>query len=69
MNHMIAAYSGGALPAAIGICRVSGPGALALAEKIFRPRKGRPMGEGPFSVMRYGEVLDGDGREIGRAHV
>ncbi len=64
VNHMIAAYSGGALPAAIGICRVSGPGALALAEKIFRPRKGRPMGEGPFSVMRYGEVLDGDGRAL-----
>ena len=39
VNHMIAAYSGGALPAAIGICRVSGPGALALAEKIFRDRK------------------------------
>lgn len=64
MNSMIAAYSGGALPAAIGICRVSGPGSLALASEIFRPKKGRPMGEGPFSAMRYGEVLDGDGKAL-----
>ena len=64
MNSMIAAYSGGALPAAIGICRVSGPGVLTLADKIFRPKKGRSMGEGPFSAMRYGEVLDSDGRAL-----
>lgn len=67
MNSMIAAYSGGALPAAIGICRVSGPGTLQLASQLFRPKKGGPMGQGPFSVMRYGEALDSD--EIGRAHV
>lgn len=64
MNSMIAAYSGGALPAAIGICRVSGPGTLQLASQLFRPKKGGPMGQGPFSAMRYGEALDSDGKAL-----
>lgn len=64
MNDTIAAYSGGVLPAAIGICRVSGPAAFAVADRLFRPKKGGPMGGGPFYTMRYGDVLDSDGRTL-----
>lgn len=64
MQQTIAAHSGGALPAAIGICRVSGPQAFAVADQLFRPKKGGPLSAGPFSTMRYGDVLDTDGRAL-----
>lgn len=64
MNDTIVAYSGGALPAAIGICRLSGPQAFSVADRLFRPKKGGPMSGGPFYTMRYGDVLDSDGRAL-----
>ena len=64
MEDTIAAYSGGTLPGAIGICRISGPQAFALADDLFFPTKGGKMSQGPFYTMRYGQVLAGDGRAL-----
>ena len=61
-RQTIVAYSGGSLPAAIGICRISGPEALAVGEGIFQPQKGGPLGSGPWGQMRYGQVVDERGR-------
>lgn len=64
MSETIAAYSGGALPAAIGICRISGEETFAVMDQLFRPLHGGAMSGGPFSKMRYGEVIDSDGRVL-----
>ena len=64
MEDTIAAYSGGTLPGAIGICRISGPQAFALADDLFFPTKGGKMSQGPFYTMRYGQVRAGDGRAL-----
>ena len=64
MEDTIAAYSGGTLPGAIGICRISGPQAFALADDLFFPQKGGKMSHGPFYTMRYGQVRAADGRAL-----
>ncbi|WP_043097237.1 tRNA uridine-5-carboxymethylaminomethyl(34) synthesis GTPase MnmE [Kallotenue papyrolyticum] len=49
----------------VGIVRLSGPDALAIARRIFQPRHGgdtyRPQ------LMRYGRVIDAEGRSVDEA--
>ena len=65
MSDVIAAVATGAQLCAIGIVRLSGDGAVALADALFRPRSGRPLREcAPHTLVygalytRAGELLD-----------
>ena len=60
----IAAISTGSQIAAIGVLRVSGPEAFAVAEAVFRPADGRPLSAHPRRTMVYGALLDEHGAPI-----
>lgn len=62
MSDTIAAIATARAAGAVGILRLSGPGAFAAAGAVFRPANGRPMGAQPPRTLVYGDVLDGDGR-------
>lgn len=63
MDHnVIAAYSGGVLPAAIGIVRLSGEGTLDVLSRIFHPRARTGFSE--RNKMLYGELSAADGRTL-----
>ncbi len=52
---------------AIGIVRLSGPGSLRIADKVFRVSGGkRPSSSGHFTV-RYGHIIDKDARNVDEA--
>ena len=67
MAHTIAAIATGSQPAAIGILRLSGEGAVAAAQAVFRPDSGRPLGEYPSRRLVYGTLLGPDGAPIDQA--
>ena len=58
MSDLIAAISTPLSPSAIGILRLSGPGAAAAADRVFRARSGRPLAEAPSRTLVYGSLLD-----------
>ena len=60
----IAAIATPPVPCAIGILRVSGEAAFAVAERVFRPRGDKPLTAGPVRTMLYGDMLDARGRVI-----
>ncbi|MBQ9924576.1 MAG: tRNA uridine-5-carboxymethylaminomethyl(34) synthesis GTPase MnmE [Clostridia bacterium] len=60
-NGVIAAYSGGKLPGAIGIVRMSGDGVLDIMDRIFKPKRKKLMSECNSNEMIYGELLAADG--------
>ena len=64
MSHLIAALSTAAAPAAIGILRLSGEGAIQAADRVFRARSGRPLSEVPAQRLVYGSLLDREGNVI-----
>jgi len=45
---------------AIGIIRLSGEKAVALADKVFQPKSGRPFKDHPPRTMVYGHVVEGE---------
>lgn len=60
MNSTICApatASGGAL----GVLRLSGPEAIAITERVFRPLGGRPLRERPSHTLTFGHLLDATG--------
>ena len=62
MPDTIAAIAtGGRSAAAIGIVRVSGPEAVAVADRVFRPLAGPPMAAREDRKLVYGSLLDRDG--------
>lgn len=63
-SGVIAAYSGGKLPGAIGIVRMSGEGAFDILDGMFRPTRGKKMSESRHGQMVYGELLASDGQPI-----
>lgn len=64
----IAAISTALGPGAIGIVRLSGPEALAMAQKVFRPARGRTVGPEESFRLLYGYVVDPeDGQKIDEA--
>lgn len=52
----IATATGGAL----GVIRVSGADAITATDKIFRPRKGKSLGERKGSSLTFGEIVAGE---------
>ncbi len=46
---------------AVGIVRISGNNALAIAERLFRSASGKRLGEYHVNTLAYGHILDQDG--------
>lgn len=61
MADTIAAIATGAQVAAIGIIRVSGPEALPIVDRLFRPASGRLMSEYEDRKLVYGSLTDRSG--------
>ena len=61
MADTIAAIATGAQVAAIGIIRISGPEALPIIDRLFRPASGRPMSEYEDRKLIYGRLTDRGG--------
>lgn len=64
MNDTVAAVATPMIPSAIGILRLSGPGAIAAADGVFTPFCGGPMSERPDRTLVYGALHDKDGAVI-----
>jgi len=64
MSDLIAAISTAPVPAAIGILRLSGPGALEAVDRVFRAVRGGTMAAAPDRKLVYGTLLDRQGRPI-----
>ncbi len=64
MNDTIAAIATPPTPCAIGILRLSGPGAVEAVNRVFTPFHGRPMAERPDRTLVYGALHDRDGAVI-----
>jgi len=64
MNDTIAAIATPLSPSAIGILRLSGPGAIAAVDSVFTPFRGVPMAERPDRALVYGALRDRDGAVI-----
>ena len=60
----IAALSTAPGAAAIGILRLSGPQAIAVAERCFCAANGKPLSHHPPRKLIYGRLLDRDGQTI-----
>src|SRR5699024_8265284 len=60
----IAACSGGALPAAIGIVRLSGPDTGAIIDKIFVPKDEIPITKKKTYHLYYGKLLSQSGKSL-----
>lgn len=60
MQHCttIAAISTPMAPGGIGIVRISGPEAVAVAERVFRSAKGKTLAQRPTHTLTYGEVVE-----------
>lgn len=66
MSDIIAAIATPAGVGAIGVIRLSGGGAIELADKIFHPISGRPLSKAPDRTMVLGTFYDPDGGIIDR---
>jgi len=64
MNDTIAAVATGAAAGAIGILRLSGPGAIAAASAVFRSASGRALEACRDRALVYGALLGPGGRPI-----
>ncbi len=64
MNDTIAAIATPGAPSAIGIIRLSGPGAVAAVDRVFTPFHGGPMGSRPDRTLVYGALRDREGAVI-----
>ncbi|MCR5665111.1 MAG: tRNA uridine-5-carboxymethylaminomethyl(34) synthesis GTPase MnmE [Oscillospiraceae bacterium] len=64
MTDTIAAVATGAQVAAIGIVRLSGPDAIALVSRLFRPADGSEMRAQESRRLVYGSLFDAQGRLI-----
>ena len=61
MSDTIAAIATGAQVAAIGVLRLSGPDAIALADRLFSPLHGGPMRTQESRRLVYGDLRDQNG--------
>lgn len=64
MSDTIAAIATGNQSTAIGILRLSGPNAIAVVDRIFRPRAGPPMVERPNRQLVFGSLIDTSGQVL-----
>lgn len=60
MSETIAAIATGGIISAIGIIRLSGDGAVAVVDRVFFPRDGKPMSAHPDRKLVYGQLRDAD---------
>ncbi len=67
MTDTIAAIATPMARSAIGILRLSGPGAVAAVEAVFSPRSGKRLSECGAHRLIYGTLLDTGGRPIDKA--
>ena len=58
MPETIAAIATAVGEASIGVVRLSGPDALAIADALFRGARGRPLAQAPTFTVHYGWVVD-----------
>lgn len=63
-DDTIAAIATGMGDAGIGIVRISGPDALDVGSRLFRPRKGPGLGQRRTHSITYGWVIDSAGRAV-----
>ena len=66
MNDTIAAAATPMTPSAIGVLRLSGPGAVAAVDAVFTPLQGGPMSQRPDRALVYGALRDREGAVIDR---
>mgnify|MGYP001107969383 FL=1 len=64
MTDTIAAVATPMIPSAIGILRLSGPGAAAAVDRVFTPFHGGPMSRRADRTLVYGALRDREGRVI-----
>ena len=64
MSYTIAAVSTGNVVSAIGIIRLSGEDAIAIAEQVFTLNNGKPLQEAPDRKLMLGQLHDAQGRVI-----
>ena len=64
MTDTIAAIATPLIPSAIGILRLSGPGAVAAVDRVFAPFHGGPMAGRPDRALVYGALRDREGNVI-----
>jgi tRNA modification GTPase len=67
MSDVIAAIATALAPSAIGIVRLSGDGAAAVAGRIFTPLSGQPLVDAPNRKLIGGALHDRQGRVIDQA--
>ena len=65
-SDTIAALATAPAPAAIGILRLSGPRAVSIAEKCFRPLGAQSLREHGPRTLVYGDLLDRGGQAVDR---
>ena len=63
-NDTIAAVATGSVLSAIGIIRLSGPGAIDTVSRVFRPARGGTMAAAEDRRLVYGALTDTDGRTL-----
>jgi len=61
MSDTIAALATAPAPSAIGVLRLSGPGAIGVAEAVFRARSGKKLSETESKKLVYGGLFARDG--------
>ncbi|MFO7275326.1 MAG: tRNA uridine-5-carboxymethylaminomethyl(34) synthesis GTPase MnmE, partial [Bacillota bacterium] len=66
-EETIAAIATGAGEGGIGIVRMSGPEAIQVADRIFRPRRGRPLASRRSHTVTYGWVVTPGGERVDEA--
>ena len=64
MTDTIAAIATPLIPSAIGILRLSGPGAVDAVDRVFAPFRGGPMAQRPDRTLVYGALHDREGHVI-----
>ncbi|HEY8345806.1 MAG TPA: tRNA uridine-5-carboxymethylaminomethyl(34) synthesis GTPase MnmE [Symbiobacteriaceae bacterium] len=70
MNHLgdtIAAVATAPVEAGIGVVRISGPEALQVGDRAFRPRRGKPLSQRRSHTVSYGFVVDRFGQQVDEA--
>ncbi len=69
MQKTIAAISSPQGEGGIGVIRISGPQALTIAEKVFRPVTAKKISEAEGYTAHFGHITDADGQTIDEAVV
>ena len=64
MSQVIAAISTAPQPGAIGILRLSGDGAIAVADRVFTAASGKPLADTADRRLVLGSLHDTQGRVL-----